>query len=93
MNHEVTGLPRAGDTTRERTSPWPYLEEREGKSSEDGVTTHVDPVCGMPVTKESGVLLEDETNRDLYHGQLRTPSSTSSSSGPAAGLLLACDER
>ena len=27
------------------------------------MTTHVDPVCGMPVTRENGVLLEDETNR------------------------------
>lgn len=27
------------------------------------MTTHVDPVCGMLVTKESGVSLEDETKR------------------------------
>ena len=26
------------------------------------MTTHVDPVCGMPATVENGVLLEDETN-------------------------------
>ena len=54
----------AGDTTgQERTNPSSYFERPRRESTEDGVTTLVDPVYGMPVTKENGILLEDETKR------------------------------